>query len=206
MDIPQLLQRARPVMPVITLSAPGQALPLAEALLGAGVSVLEITLRTPHGLPAIAELSRREELVVGAGSVTDSSQLGPLREAGAHFAVSPGFDPALVTAARHQGLPLLPGVMTPSEMLQARALGLTHLKLFPADVAGGVALLKAVSGPLSDLRFCPTGGVNRENFRQYLALDNVACVGGSWLVPEDALARGDWATIRALASALVTEQ
>ena len=200
MNMERILQQAYPVLPVITLTAPNQALPLADALANAGVTVLEITLRTEYGLAAIAEISRqRSDILVGAGSVTETAQLARLVDAGAAFAVSPGFSPELASAAIEHSLPLLPGVMTPSEMLQARTLGYKTLKLFPAHVAGGIDLLKAVAGPLGDLRFCPTGGVGPDNYRDYLALPNVACVGGSWLVPADLLAAGDWAGIERVA-------
>ena len=203
MNMELILQQAWPVLPVLTLTASSQALPLADALANAGVTVLEITLRTEYGLAAIAEISRqRSDVVVGAGSVTEVAQLARLVDAGAAFAVSPGFSPELASAAIEHGLPLLPGVMTPSEMLQARALGYRHLKLFPAHVAGGIDLLKAIAGPFADLRFCPTGGVGADNYVDYLALPNVACVGGSWLVPAERLEAGDWAGIEHVARAV----
>ena len=200
MTIGEILQQARPVLPVITLSGDDQALPLADALVAGGVSVLEVTLRTEYGLPAIEQLSRhRGDMLVGAGSVTEPDQLAAVRDAGAVFAVSPGFSVELSKQARQLALPLLPGVMTPSEMLQARAMGHRHLKLFPADVAGGIAMLKAVNGPLADLVFCPTGGIGPDNYRQFLALGNVCCVGGSWLAPAERVEAGDWAAIEQLA-------
>jgi 2-dehydro-3-deoxyphosphogluconate aldolase/(4S)-4-hydroxy-2-oxoglutarate aldolase len=193
---------ASPVIPVIAIDDPAHAVPLARALVEGGITVLEVTLRTPHGLGAIRDIAAQvPEAIVGVGTLTQPEEFALAREAGALFGVSPGLTHVLIDAARISGLPLLPGVMTPSEVLTARAAGFGLLKLFPAMQAGGVGMLKAIHGPLPDIVFCPTGGVTLETAPQFLALPNVACVGGSWLTPKEAIARGDWAHITALAKA-----
>jgi 2-dehydro-3-deoxyphosphogluconate aldolase/(4S)-4-hydroxy-2-oxoglutarate aldolase len=190
------LAAAHPVLPVLTLERSDRAAPLAEALYRGGARVVEITLRSPVALDAIRRMRAGvPALIVGAGTIVQPEQLAAARAAGAAFAVSPGFTQALWERAQREELPLLPGVMTPSEMLQARAAGCTVAKLFPARVAGGVDLLRAVRGPLAGLRFCPTGGIDADSYRDYLALDNVLCVGGSWFAPPAALECGDWAGI-----------
>ncbi len=189
-----------PVIPVLRVDRAEDAVPMARALVQGGLRVLEITLRTPAAWAAIAAVCREvPEAVVGAGTVTRPAELDRARGEGAAFAVSPGATPALLDAARRARLPCLPGVMTPSEVMAARELGFTDLKLFPAAQAGGTALLKALAGPFPDVRFCPTGGITRQSYREYLALENVACVGGSWLAPDEAVAAGDWARIAELA-------
>lgn len=192
--------RAAPVMPVIALERLEQAVPLAGALLEGGIPTLEITLRTPVALAAIQAIRRAfPEALVGAGTVTSPAALRQVAEAGARFAVSPGLTPALAAAAAGGPLPLLPGVFTPGEVLAALEAGFRHLKLFPAEQAGGVAMLRALAGPFPDLRFCPTGGIGAATAAQYLAQPNVLCVGGSWLTPRALLEAGDWKGITALA-------
>lgn len=192
--------RAGPVIPVIVIEALAQAVPLAKALVAGGVRVLEVTLRTPVALAAIRAIAREvPEAIVGAGTLTRPEDFTEARDAGARFGVSPGLTPALVEAARESGLPLLPGVMTPSDVIAARLAGFRELKLFPAQQAGGVGMLKALAGPFPDATFCPTGGIAAETAPEFLALPNVACVGGSWLTPKAALAAGDWGAITALA-------
>jgi len=189
-----------PVIPVIVIQDVERAVPLARALVAGGVRVLEVTLRTPAGLPAIRAIAREvPEAIVGVGTLTDADEFAAARDAGAQFAVSPGLTPALVNAARASGLPWLPGVMTPSDVIAARAAGLRQLKLFPAEQAGGLGMLKALHGPFPDVLFCPTGGVTPNTAPQFLALPNVPCVGGSWLTPPAAVAAGDWNAITALA-------
>lgn len=196
----QVMQDA-PVIPVIVLHDVAHAVPLARALLAGGIRMLEITLRTPQALACMEAISREvPQAVVGAGTVRNAADVQAAKKAGARFLVSPGFTPALSRAARDAGLPLLPGVATGSEIMAAMDAGHTELKFFPAMQAGGTAMLKAWSGPFADVRFCPTGGVSAANAREFLALPNVACVGGSWLVPADALARQDWAAITRLAA------
>lgn len=189
-----------PVIPVLVVERIEDAVPLARALVAGGVRVLELTLRTAAALPALRAIAQEVDgAIVGVGTLTQPDQFERAIAAGAAFGVTPGLTPALAAAARDTGLALLPGVMTPSEILVARAAGFAAMKLFPAQPAGGVAMLKALSGPFPDVMFCPTGGITAANARDYLALANVACVGGSWLAPADAIAARDWARITALA-------
>ena len=197
----QVMQDA-PVIPVIVLNDVALAVPLARALVAGGIRMLEVTLRTPQALPCIEAIARAvPEAVVGAGTVRSRSDAQAAAMAGARFAVSPGYTQSLGHACRDLGLALLPGVATGSEIMMAQEDGFTELKFFPAMQAGGSALLKAWSGPFFDVRFCPTGGVTLQNAPEFLALPNVVCVGGSWRVPPDALALGDWARITELARA-----
>jgi 2-dehydro-3-deoxyphosphogluconate aldolase / (4S)-4-hydroxy-2-oxoglutarate aldolase len=194
------------IVPVITITHVDQAVPLAEALLAGGIDVMEITLRHPAGLTAIAAVARHVPAMhVGAGTVLSAHDVQRVANAGAAFALSPGCTPALVQAVKAVQLPFIPGVMTPSEVMSAREYGYSVMKLFPASVAGGVDMLKALGAPLSDVKFCPTGGVGIDNLKSFLALPNVAFVGGSWLTPVDALARGDWALVARLAREAVDE-
>lgn len=196
------IMRTSAVIPVIAIDDINHAVPLARALVAGGIRVLEVTLRTAHGLPAIRLIAEQvPEAIVGVGTLTHPDEFVAARDAGAVFGVSPGLTAALIAAAKSSGLPLLPGVMTPSEVMAAREQGFRQLKLFPAMQAGGVGMLNAISGPLGDILFCPTGGISVETAPQFLALKNVACVGGSWLTPKDAIAAGDWAHITALAKA-----
>lgn len=195
------LMRAAPVIPVLVLDDAAQAAPLAEALTAGGLPILEVTLRTPAALEAVRAMRDVPGCIVGVGTVTRPEQFALAREAGARFAVTPGTTPALLDAGRDAGLALLPGVATPSEVLTALAAGHDRLKFFPAGAAGGVPMLKALAGPFADVKFCPTGGVGIDNLRDYLALDNVLCVGGSWVAPADAVRAGDWRTITDLARA-----
>ncbi|MCY7305525.1 MAG: bifunctional 4-hydroxy-2-oxoglutarate aldolase/2-dehydro-3-deoxy-phosphogluconate aldolase [Rhodoferax sp.] len=191
-----------PVIPVIVLSDVAHAVPMARALLAGGIRMLEVTLRTPQALECMAAITREvPQAVVGAGTVRTAADAKAAMAAGARFAVSPGYTPMLGQACRELGLPLLPGVATGSEIMQCLEDGFTELKFFPAMQAGGVAMLKAWSGPFADVRFCPTGGVTPNNSAELLALPNVVCVGGSWLVPTDAVSQGDWARVTQLALA-----
>ena len=195
----QVMQDA-PVIPVIVLHDVTHAVPMARALLAGGIRMLEVTLRTPQALACMEAIARDlPEAVVGAGTVRSAADAQAAAMAGAQFAVSPGYTPAVGKACRDLGLPLLPGVATGSEIMMAQEDGLTDLKFFPAMQAGGTAMLKAWSGPFGDVSFCPTGGVTLQNAAELLALPNVLCVGGSWLVPADALVQGDWARITQLA-------
>ncbi|MDB5918740.1 MAG: keto-deoxy-phosphogluconate aldolase [Massilia sp.] len=200
MSLLDIMRSAR-VIPVIAIDDPDHAVPLARALVAGGICVLEVTLRTAHGLAAIRAMADVPGAIVGVGTLTQGAEFAAARDAGAVFGVSPGLTPALIEAARKSGLPLLPGVMTPSEVLAAREAGFRELKLFPAVPAGGVGMLNAIAGPIPDITFCPTGGISIDTAAQFLACKNVACVGGSWLTPKDALAAGDWARITALAKA-----
>src|SRR5436190_8676856 len=201
MDIATIAART-PVIPVLTIGRLADAVPLARALVNGGLPVLEITLRTGVALEALGAIAREvPEAVVGAGTVLDEPQLRQAIAAGARFGVSPGCTPALAQAVQAAGLPFLPGVQTVSEALVLRELGFRLLKVFPADAAGGTTWLKAVAAPLAGLRFCPTGGIGIETAPAYLALANVACVGGSWVAPRDAVAAADWSRIEHLAAA-----
>ena len=196
------IMHASAVIPVIAIDELAHAVPLAKALVAGGIRVLEVTLRTAHGLAAIRAIADAVPgAIVGVGTLTKPEEFVAARDAGAVFGVSPGLTAELISAARSSGLPLLPGVMTPSEVMVARAAGFLQLKLFPAVPAGGVGMLNAIAGPLPDVTFCPTGGISVETAPAFLACDNVACVGGSWLTPKDAIRAGDWARITALATA-----
>jgi 2-dehydro-3-deoxyphosphogluconate aldolase/(4S)-4-hydroxy-2-oxoglutarate aldolase len=196
------IMQASPVIPVIAIDNPDHAVPLAEALVAGGIRVLEVTLRTAHGLPAMRAIAERvPQAIIGVGTLTQPEEFAAARDAGAVFGVSPGLTAGLIDAARKSGLPLLPGVMTPSEVMVAREAGFRQLKLFPAVPAGGVGMLNAIAGPLPDVFFCPTGGISQETAPAFLACKNVACVGGSWLTPKDAMEAGDWARVTALARA-----
>ena len=191
----QVMQDA-PVIPVIVLHDVAHAVPMARALVAGGIRMLEVTLRTPQALACIEAIANEVEgAVLGAGTVRSAADAAAAAKAGARFAVSPGYTRAVGQACRDHGLSLLPGVATGSEIMMALEEGYTELKFFPALQAGGVAMLKAWAGPFFDVRFCPTGGVTAANAGEFLALPNVACVGGSWLVPPEALASGDWGRI-----------
>jgi 2-dehydro-3-deoxyphosphogluconate aldolase/(4S)-4-hydroxy-2-oxoglutarate aldolase len=199
MNALELLQQS-PVMPVIVINDLDTAADLARALVAGGVRSLEITLRSEFALQAITLISTEvPEALVGVGTVRSAQQLEAAIEAGARFGVSPGLTPDIAQAARDAGLPFLPGVATPSEAMYAADQGFTVQKLFPASAVGGISLLKALYGPLPDIVFCPTGGINASNARDYLDLPNVACVGGSWLTPATAVATTDWGAITTLA-------
>jgi 2-dehydro-3-deoxyphosphogluconate aldolase/(4S)-4-hydroxy-2-oxoglutarate aldolase len=194
------LAAAGPVIPVIILDRVEDAVPLARALCDGGVRVLEVTLRTAAALACIEAIAKAvPEAIVGAGTVRSADDARSASSAGARFAVSPGLTESVVSACASSALPLLPGVATPSEVMRARELGFSFVKLFPASVVGGVSMLKALASPFADVLFCPTGGITVETAPQYLALANVAVVGGSWLTPADAIQRGDWARITQLA-------
>ena len=195
----QVMQDA-PVIPVIVLNDVAHAVPMARALVAGGIRMLEVTLRTSQALACIEAIAKEvPEAIVGAGTVRNASDAKAAANAGAKFAVSPGYTPSVGQACRDVGLSLLPGVATGSEIMMAQEDGYTELKFFPAMQAGGSAMLKAWGGPFCDVRFCPTGGVTAQNASEFLSLPNVACVGGSWLVPAEALANGDWARIEKLA-------
>lgn len=199
MNILQVM-RTGPMIPVIVVERLEDAVPLARALVAGGVRVLELTLRTSVALQAISAIAHEVEgAIIGVGTITRAEDFAQSVKAGALFGVSPGLTPELIAAARDSGLPLLPGVMTPSDVIAARSAGFTELKLFPAQQAGGIGMLKALGGPFPDITFCPTGGISPETATSFLALPNVACVGGSWLTPQDAIATGDWGRITALA-------
>lgn len=189
-----------PVIPVIIIADAAQAVPLAVALVEGGVRVIEVTLRSSAALEAVRRIAgEAPDAIVGVGTITRPQDFAEARKAGARFGVSPGLTPELAKAARDSGLPLLPGVMTPSEVIAATSAGFEALKLFPAQQAGGIGMLKALAGPFPNVKFCPTGGISADTAPEFLALPNVACVGGSWLTPKEAVEREDWAAITALA-------
>jgi 2-dehydro-3-deoxyphosphogluconate aldolase/(4S)-4-hydroxy-2-oxoglutarate aldolase len=200
-DIIKLMTQG-PVLPVMVIPTLDQALPLADALIAGGITALEITLRTDCALEAIALIAReRPNAVVGAGTVLTPQDAEKAAKAGAKFAVSPGLTETL---AKQGALPLLPGVASASEVMQAMEWGFSHLKFFPAVAAGGIPMLKGIGGPLPAVKFCPTGGIDRNNAQAFLDLDNVLCVGGSWVAPARAMAEGNWAEITRLASEAVS--
>jgi len=200
MSMPALPQFQSKVLPVIVLQSVEEAVPLAHAMLEGGIDVLEITLRSAAGLPSIEAIARAlPEIAVGAGTVITPEDLAAARDAGAQFALSPGANLALLEAGQTGGLPFVPGVMTPSEVMTAMAMGYSLLKLFPAAQAGGLGMLRALSGPFPQLRFCPTGGITLENFGAFLSLPNVSMVGGSWLTPSSMVQSRDWSGLKELA-------
>jgi 2-dehydro-3-deoxyphosphogluconate aldolase / (4S)-4-hydroxy-2-oxoglutarate aldolase len=186
-----------PVIPVLTIDDVLHAVPLAEALVAGGLTVLEVTLRTPAALASIRAMRAAvPEAVVGAGTVVNAAQFEAAVEAGSQFVVSPGCSPTLIAASRKHGVHLLPGATTPTEIIAALDAGIDTLKFFPAAQSGGAAMLKALSAPLPQVAFCPTGGITFANAADYLSLPNVLCVGMSSIVTKEALAAGDWAGIR----------
>ncbi|MEV8558935.1 bifunctional 4-hydroxy-2-oxoglutarate aldolase/2-dehydro-3-deoxy-phosphogluconate aldolase [Streptomyces sp. NPDC051917] len=189
-----------PVVPVVVVSDAADAVPLARALVAGGLPAIEVTLRTPGALDAIRAIAGEvPEAVVGAGTVLTPEQVGACVAAGARFLVSPGWTDTLLEAMRGSGVPFLPGVSTTSEVVALLERGVREMKFFPAQAAGGTAYLRSLAGPLPQARFCPTGGIGPQTAPEYLSLPNVGCVGGSWMVPADAVAAGDWARIEELA-------
>ena len=201
MDIDEIMGLS-PVIPVIVLDDADRAVPLARALVAGGIRVLEVTLRTAAALDAIRAIRAEVDgVVVGAGTILNEADLDRSIAAGAAFGVSPGSTRSLLAAIRDSGLPFLPGVANASNVMDVLEAGIDRMKLFPAEQAGGVAMLRALAGPFPDVAFCPTGGVGPGNAREYLAQPNVRCVGGSWIAPATAIAEGDWGRITELARA-----
>lgn len=192
--------RLAPVVPVLVVEDPAQARPLAEALVAGGLPALEVTLRTPRALDAIRRMSEVPGGEVGAGTLLTRADVKAAKEAGATFGVSPGSSPAIIDAACEFGLPLVPGAVTATEIMHLLEKGYTMQKFFPAEQSGGAAFLKSIAGPLPQVSFCPTGGVGLKTAPDYLALNNVLCVGGSWVAPKEAMQSGDWARITRLAA------
>ncbi|MFC5219162.1 bifunctional 4-hydroxy-2-oxoglutarate aldolase/2-dehydro-3-deoxy-phosphogluconate aldolase [Streptomyces coerulescens] len=191
-----------PVVPVVVIDDPSDAVPLARALVDGGLPAIEVTLRTPAALEAIGAIADAvPDAVVGAGTVITPEQVTRAVEAGARFLVSPGWTDLLLEAMRASGVPYLPGVSTTSEVVALLERGVREMKFFPAEAAGGTAYLKSLNGPLPQARFCPTGGIGPATAPDYLALPNVGCVGGSWMLPADAVAARDWGRVEALARA-----
>lgn len=199
MDATELLSGTC-IVPVIVLDDPLIAVRLAEVLFGAGLGTIEITLRTPKALEAIENIAALlPEVIVGAGSVRTASQLTQVKNAGARFAVSPGSSESLLDAAARQAIPFVPGAVTASEIINLQDRGYLLSKFFPAEMAGGTAMLKALAAPLPEARFFPTGGITPELAKNYLALANVACIGGSWITPAALLAEGDFKMVAKIA-------
>ncbi|QDQ11266.1 bifunctional 4-hydroxy-2-oxoglutarate aldolase/2-dehydro-3-deoxy-phosphogluconate aldolase [Streptomyces spectabilis] len=189
-----------PVIPVVVVDTVDAAVPLARALVAGGLPAIEVTLRTPVALDAIRAIAAEvPDAVVGAGTVISPDHVEGAVDAGARFLVSPGWTDALLEAMKGSGVPFLPGVSTTSEVVALLERGVREMKFFPAEAAGGTAYLKSLAGPLPQARFCPTGGVSVASAPSYLKLANVGCVGGSWMLPADAVAAGDWARIESLA-------
>jgi 2-dehydro-3-deoxyphosphogluconate aldolase/(4S)-4-hydroxy-2-oxoglutarate aldolase len=192
--------RLAPVVPVLVIDDLAHAAPLAQALVAGGLPALEVTLRTPCALDAIRAMAEVEGGVVGAGTLLTPADVKAAKAAGAKFGVSPGATQRLLDACAEYDLPILPGAATASEIMALLEMGFSTLKFFPAEQAGGAAYLKSIGAPIPQVKFCPTGGISLKNARDYLSLPNILCVGGSWVAPKDAMARGDWAAITTLAA------
>ncbi len=188
-----------PVIPVLVIEKLEHAQPMAQALISGGLPVLEVTLRTPVALDAISAMAQVEGALVGAGTILTPEDLRAAKQAGAVFAVAPGATEVLLQAAADEQFMLLPGAATASEVMRLMEYGYDTLKFFPAEAAGGVKMLKSFAGPLPQVAFCPTGGVNPQNVSEYLSLSNVLCVGGTWVTPSDKVNSGDWSAIQQLA-------
>jgi 2-dehydro-3-deoxyphosphogluconate aldolase/(4S)-4-hydroxy-2-oxoglutarate aldolase len=205
LDIQALFRRAR-VLPVVTIGSVNDAVPLAKALLAGGLNAIEVTLRTTAGLACIEVIAAEvPDMLVGAGTVLCAADLRAVAAVGAKFALSPGSTPELLAAAKTSPIPFVPGVASASEIMAVLAAGLTTMKLFPAAILGGPAMLKALNGPLGQAMFCPTGGVSLDNANAYLAEPNVLCVGGTWIAPNDLIEAKDWPAITARAAAAVSK-
>lgn len=199
------LLNGQPVIPVLSIARAEDAVPLARALAAGGLPAIEITLRTPAALEAIRRVAGEvPEAIVGSGTILNARQFDEAAAAGSTFIVSPGLTPQLAEVAASSEVPLLPGAITPAEIMAALEAGLDFLKFFPAEQAGGAELLKALAAPLAGVRFCPTGGVTAANAADYLSLPNVVCVGGSWVAPGKLVQAADWAAIEALARQAAT--
>lgn len=201
---PEQVFACSPVVPVMVINKLSDAVPMAKALADGGIHVFEVTLRTEVALEAIRAIATAmPEAMIGAGTIINAQQYDAAVLAGAKFVISPGYSRALLEHAKTGVAPLIPGVSTPSEIITALELGYDHLKFFPAEANGGAVALKAIAGPLPQVRFCPTGGVNLANVADYMALNCVATVGGSWMLPNDAIERGDWKKVTELSQQAV---
>ncbi|WP_218354886.1 bifunctional 4-hydroxy-2-oxoglutarate aldolase/2-dehydro-3-deoxy-phosphogluconate aldolase [Alteromonas lipotrueiana] len=196
---------AGPVVPVLVINDVEKAVPLAKALMAGGIKVLEVTLRTAQALDVIKRIATEvPDALIGAGTVTNAQELKNVVEAGAKFAISPGMTAELLKAGKECEIPLIPGISSTSDLMKAKDAGYTHMKFFPAEASGGIKAIKSISGPFPDVTFCPTGGISLANYKDYLALKNVVCVGGSWVAPDDAIESGDWERITQLAKEAVS--
>jgi 2-dehydro-3-deoxyphosphogluconate aldolase/(4S)-4-hydroxy-2-oxoglutarate aldolase len=184
------------IVPVLVIENVEDAVPIARALMAGGISVLEVTLRTANALEVIKEIATKvPEAMIGAGTVINPETFQQSVDAGAKFVISPGLTKELLAASKASTIPLIPGIASISELMTGMDAGFDHFKFFPAEANGGAKSIKSISGPFPNIRFCPTGGINVDNMGNYLALDNVRCIGGSWLVPDDAVKAKDWARI-----------
>ncbi len=199
--MPKDIFNSGPIVPVLVINKVEEALPIAEALLAANIKVLEVTLRTPAALDVISIIAKElPEAIIGSGTVTNRQQLQQSYDAGAKFAISPGLTKDLLQAGNEGNIALIPGISSISELMDGADYGYDHLKFFPAEASGGVQAIKSIGGPFPDIRFCPTGGINLNNVRDYLALPNVACCGGSWLVSSEIVENQNWSEITKLAN------
>jgi len=199
--MPKDIFNTGPIVPVLVINKVEEALPIAEALLAADIKVLEVTLRTPAALDVISIIAKElPEAIIGSGTVTNRQQLQQSYDAGAKFAISPGLTKDLLQAGNDGNIALIPGISSISELMDGADYGYDHLKFFPAEASGGVQAIKSIGGPFPDIRFCPTGGININNVRDYLALPNVACCGGSWLVSSEIVENKNWSEITRLAN------
>ncbi|EHA1081031.1 bifunctional 4-hydroxy-2-oxoglutarate aldolase/2-dehydro-3-deoxy-phosphogluconate aldolase [Photobacterium damselae] len=202
---PQDVFAISPIIPVMVIERLEDAIPMAKALMEGGISIFEITLRTPVALEAMTLIANElPQALVGAGTVLTCAQYDAAVQAGAKFAISPGMSPTLLLHAQQGTVPLIPGVATPSEIMQALELGYDHLKFFPAEAYGGAQTLKAISAPLPQVTFCPTGGINTANVIEYKTVKSVATIGGSWMLPKDLIAQGQWEDVTKLTKEAVT--
>jgi 2-dehydro-3-deoxyphosphogluconate aldolase/(4S)-4-hydroxy-2-oxoglutarate aldolase len=201
---PQALFSMGNIIPVLVIKEVADALPVAEAILASGIKVIEVTLRTPAALEVITEIATHlPQAIVGAGTITNAEMLHQAQQAGAKFAISPGLTQDLLIAGKASNIALIPGISSISELMDSIDLGYNYLKFFPAEAAGGVKTLNAIGGPFPEVRFCPTGGINLTNINDYLALPNVPCCGGTWLVTNDIVKRKSWSDITALCHQVV---
>lgn len=195
-----------PVVPVLVIDHIDDALPIAQALLEGGINVLEVTLRTASAMQVIEKIAKEmPEAYIGAGTVTNREQLQAVTDAGAKFAISPGLTADLLKAGSEGTIPLIPGISNISDLMKAKDAGYDHLKFFPAEAAGGVKALKSIGGPFPNVVFCPTGGIGPNNYRDYLALSNVKCVGGSWVAPTNAIEDKKWHILTELAAKAIAD-
>lgn len=205
LDSAEIFQ-AGPVVPVLVIENVEDAVPIARAMLAGGIKVLEVTLRTPAAIEVIKQIAEHcPDAIVGAGTVTNATQLEQVTKAGAKFAISPGLTSDLLAAGNEGSIALIPGIASISELMKGLDQGYSHFKFFPAEASGGVQSLKSIGGPFPDVRFCPTGGINPGNYKDYLALDNVLCCGGSWLCPDAVVKEQRWDEITRLARQAVSD-
>ncbi|PCI62778.1 MAG: keto-deoxy-phosphogluconate aldolase [Gammaproteobacteria bacterium] len=203
---PKVLFSMGKIVPVLVIKDIADALPIAEAILQSGLKVLEVTLRTPSALAVIKEIATHlPQAIIGAGTVTNADMLQRSREAGAQFAISPGLTKDLLQAGQAGDIALIPGISSISELMDGIDYGYDHLKFFPAEASGGVKAIKSIGGPFPDIKFCPTGGININNINDYLALPNVACCGGSWLVTDEIVKNKDWSAITKLCNEAIAQ-